>query len=193
MEEKAIKEVTLNDGVTKGFIVNRDSMHRSSSQTLYADDGSVCTISTEESVYITEEFPVDEQVLVEVGFQINKAKGAEGLVSGWANVSVNANGSVPLDWQDDIIAPEVLEKAAINFMLDYRDSGVMHEGGSVGTIVESIVFTKEKQEALGVPEGILPIGWFITVKVHDPEVFAKVKDGTYRMFSIQGTCRRIKQ
>ena len=178
-----------------GILVNRESFHRSESQSLYMDDGSCQHIDVEESVYITTETPVDEsdQVHVEVGFQINKAKDAEGLVSGWASVSVNANGSIPLDWQDDIISPEVLEKAAINFMMDYRDSGVMHEGGSVGTIVESIVFTKDKQEALGIPEGILPIGWFITVKVHDPEVFAKVKDGTYKMFSIQGTCRRIKQ
>lgn len=179
-----------------GILISRESFRRSDEQVLYLNDGTTQRVETEESVYITTETPVDEKVYVDVGFQINKAKDAEneqGLVSGWANVAVNANGSIPLDWQDDIIEPEELEKAAINFMLDYRDSGVNHEGGSVGTIVESIVFTKDKQEALGIPEGVLPVGWFITVKVHDPEVFAKVKDGTYRMFSIQGACHRIKQ
>lgn len=180
-----------------GILVSSEGFHRTSSQELYLEDGTRQRINTEESVYITTETPVDsDKVYVDVGFQISKAKDVEdeqGLVSGWANVAVNANGSIPLDWQDDIIEPDELEKAAINFMLDYRDSGVNHEGGSVGTIVESIVFTKDKQEALGIPEGVLPVGWFITVKVHDPEVFAKVKDGTYRMFSIQGACHRIKQ
>ena len=77
-------------------------------------------------------------------------------------------------------------------MMDYRDSGVAHEGDSVGTVVESMVFTKEKQEAIGIPEGTVPEGWFITVKINDKDVYAKVKDGTYKMFSIQGLCKRVE-
>lgn len=164
-----------------------------SAQTYYDDQGGRHSVVCEESVYITDEIPVkDDEVYVDIGFNLYKAKDDEQLVSGWANVSVNADGSIPLDWQDDVIAPETLEKAAIGFMLNYRESGVMHDGGAVGTVVESIVFTKEKQEAIGIPEGTVPQGWFITVKVHDKDVFAKVKDGTYKMFSIQGTCRRVK-
>lgn len=176
-----------------GILINDKCFNNRSTQTYYDDKGCRHSVTCEESVYIVDEVPVDEdKVYVDIGFNLYKAKESEQLVSGWANVSVNADGSIPLDWQDDVIAPEVLEKAAIGFMLDYRDSGVMHEGGSVGTVVESIVFTKEKQEAIGIPEGTVPQGWFITVKVHDKDVFAKVKDGTYRMFSIQGTCRRVK-
>ena len=134
----------------------------------------------------------DEEVGVSLNFDITKAKEDECLVSGWANIAVNADGSLPLDWQGDIIRPEVLEKAAINFMLEYRGSGVMHRGESQGVVVESIVFTKEKQCALGIPEGFVPEGWFITVKVMNPEVFQAVKDGKYRMFSIQGTGKRFK-
>ena len=159
---------------------------------VYREDGSRQSVRQYNSVDVTEEFPVDESVTLCVDFDIYKARGDEGLVSGWASVSINKDGSIPLDWQDDVIAPATLEKAAIGFMMDYRDSGVMHDGGSVGTVVESIVFTKEKQAAMGIPEGTVPEGWFITVKVHDPEVFAKVKDGTYRMFSIQGTAKRVK-
>lgn len=175
-----------------GCIVSRERYNTSACTTVYADDGSSTCIETEESVYITEEVPVPDEAIADICFAIHKANDAEQLVSGWANVSVNADGSLPLDWQDDIIAPETLEKAAINFMLNYRESGEMHDGGSVGTVVESIVFTKEKQAALGIPEGIVPQGWFITVKIHDAAAFARVKDGTYKMFSIQGTCRRIK-
>lgn len=115
----------------------------------------------------------------------------QGLVSGWANVAVNADGTIPLDWQGDIIRPEVLEKAAIDFMLNYRESGEMHRGSSIGVVVESIVFTKDKQAALGIPEGVVPEGWFITVKIEDNDVFEKVKSGKYRMFSIQGHGNRV--
>ncbi len=175
------------------FIVRDTCFNNRNNVTVYHDDGSTQYIRHEESVYISEEQPVDEdQLYIDLGVEIAKAKDDEQLVSGWANVSINADGSIPLDWQDDVIAPEVLEKAALNFMLNYRGSGEMHEGEAVGTVVESIVFTKEKQEAIGIPEGAVPQGWFITVKVHDPEVFAKVKDGTYKMFSIQGTCKRVR-
>lgn len=172
-------------------IIRGSSEHCYSSATVYHDDGTVQTVHTEESIYVSEERPIDE-MLVDVNFEIAKSRDDQQLVSGWASVSVNKDGSIPLDWQDDVIVPEDLEKAAINFMLDYRESGEMHEGQAKGQVVESIVFTKEKQEILGIPEGILPQGWFITVKVNDAEAFAKVKDGTYKMFSIQGTSRRVK-
>lgn len=133
-----------------------------------------------------------KDVTFSTAFSIAKANDNEGLVSGWANVAINADGSIPLDWQDDIIKPETLEKAAINFMLDYRDSGEMHRGDSKGVVVESIVFTKEKQAAIGIPEGYVPEGWFVTVKVLDPEVFEAVKTGRYNMFSIQGKAKRVK-
>ena len=129
---------------------------------------------------------------VEATFNVTKSNEEEGLVSGWANVAINADGTLPLDWQDDIISPDTLEKAAVNFMLDYRGSGVMHEGDSKGVVVESIVFTKEKQAAIGIPEGTVPEGWFITVKILDPEVFEQVKKGTYKMFSIQGHAKRVE-
>lgn len=176
-----------------GILISDKAFTNRCSEHLHTDDGRCLYVTSEENVYITEEIPVpDDTVFVDVGFNLHKVKDDEQLVSGWANVSVNADGSLPLDWQDDVIAPEVLEKAALNFMLNYRESGVMHDGGPVGTVVESIVFTKEKQEAIGIPEGTVPQGWFITVKIHDASVFAKVKDGTYKMFSIQGTCRRVK-
>ena len=128
---------------------------------------------------------------VVVNFKITKSTD-EGLVSGWANIAVQPDGSLPLDWDDDVIRPEVLEKAAINFMMEYRESGVMHQGNSKGMVVESIVLTKSKQAAIGIPEGTVPEGWFITVKVLDPSVFDMVKKGVFKMFSIQGSAKRIK-
>lgn len=159
---------------------------------VYREDGSVQRMHHNESVYITEEIPIKDDEQLNLMFSVAKSKDDMGLVSGWASVSTNADGSIPLDWQDDIIPPEVLEKAAIKFMLDYRKSGEMHEGEAKGIVVESIVLTKEKQECMGIPEGTVPQGWFITIKILDPDVFAKVKDGTYKMFSIQGKIKRVK-
>ena len=120
---------------------------------------------------------------------ITKAKGE--LVSGWASVAKKADGTTAFDWEEDILSIEELEKAAIKFMEEYRTSGERHVGDAVATVVESIVFTKEKMEALGIPEGTVAEGWFITVKV-PPDVFAKVKGGAYKMFSIQGKAKRLK-
>lgn len=175
------------------IIVNNERMVREQNLSVYRDDGSYQEVRRYSTVDSTECYPIDDDsVYLSVGFEISKAREDEQLVSGWANVAIDKDGNAPIDWQDDVIAPETLEKAAINFMLDYRGSGEMHKGNSKGTVVESIVLTKEKQRAMGIPEGTVPEGWFITVKVHDPEVFAKVKDGTYRMFSIQGTAKRVK-
>lgn len=140
-----------------------------------------------DDIYMDENPYLDN---VKINVSIEKTSD-QGLVSGWANVARNADGTIPLDWQGDIIRPEVLEKAAIDFMLQYRDSGEMHRGTSKGTVVESIVLTKDKQAALGIPDGVVPEGWFITVKINDPEVFEKVKSGRYRMFSIQGHGKRV--
>lgn len=174
-----------------GIMIDRSRASRSTETNVYLEDGPCSTLVHEESVYLVREEPVNE-CSVGVTFDITKAREDECLVSGWANVAVNADGSLPLDWQDDIIKAETLEKAAIKFMKEYRESGVMHEGTSQGDVVESITFTKEKQECLGIPEGILPEGWFITVKINNPDVFAKVKDGTFKMFSIQGSSKRVK-
>lgn len=175
-----------------GCITTNSETTTRQSINVYRDDGTYQRICREETVYITEDVPVRDDMIVDVMFDITKAKEDEGLVSGWANVAVNADGSLPFDWAGDIIRPETLEKAAINFMLEYRGSGVMHEGNEQGIVVESIMLTKEKQAAIGIPEGYVPEGWFITVKVTNPEVFKAVKEGKYKMFSIQGHAKRIE-
>ena len=175
-----------------GILVNNERFTREQELSVYRDDGSCQTVHRYDTITSTETQPVDDSVYLSVGFEVYKARDDEQLVSGWANVALDKNGNAPIDWQDDVITPATLEKAAIRFMLDYRSSGEMHKGNTKGTVVESIVLTKEKQEAIGIPAGTVPEGWFITVKVHDSEVFAKVKDGTYRMFSIQGTAKRVE-
>ena len=123
-------------------------------------------------------------------FHIAKSDDDKMLAFGWANVSIRTDGEVIEDWQEDIVEPEELEQAAYRFVELYREGGEMHERGGCAVLVESMVFTKEKQQALGIPDGTLPIGWWIGFKVTDEDVWSKVKDGTYPMFSIEGTAIR---
>ena len=125
-------------------------------------------------------------------FKVQKSDDDKMLAFGWANVAVRANGEQIEDWQGDIIDPEDLENAAYEFVQLYREGGEMHERGGVATLIESVVFTEEKQRAIGIPAGVLPVGWWIGFKVLDPEVWEKVKDGTYSMFSIEGTAERVE-
>lgn len=110
------------------------------------------------------------------------------LVFGWANVTVQEDGTTPFDWQGDVIDTEVLEAAAYNFVLN-REGGVNQEhmwGTDCGWLVESMMFTKEKMASMGIPEGTIPEGWFVGFYIPDPDVYKKVLDGTYNMFSIEG-------
>ena len=123
-------------------------------------------------------------------FKITKRDDEQMLAFGWANVSIRSDGELIEDWQEDIVEPEDLEQAAYEFVQLYREGGEMHERGGVATLVESVVFTEEKQRAMGIPEGTLPVGWWIGFKVLDADVWEKVKDGTYSMFSIEGERKR---
>lgn len=125
-------------------------------------------------------------------FKIMKSDDEKMLAFGWASVSMRVDGEVIEDWHKDIIEPEELENAAYEYVLLYREGGEMHERGGVAVLIESVVFTEEKMQAMGIPDGTLPIGWWIGFKVTDPDVWEKVKDGTYPMFSIEGVAEKVE-
>lgn len=107
------------------------------------------------------------------------------LIFGFASVAeiVDAHG--------DIISSSELEKAAYDFVLHSRAGHEMHQTKTVGRLIESIVFTKEKLKALGLPEDSLRNSWWVGFKIDDEEVWQKIKSGEYKMFSIGGKARRI--
>lgn len=114
------------------------------------------------------------------------------LVFGWANVTLQEDGTTPFDWQGDVIDTEVLESAAYNYVLQHGLANQEHSYGTeCGWLVESMMFTKDKMAALGIPDGLVPEGWFVGFYIPDPVVYQKVKDGEYNMFSIEGRAIRI--
>ena len=127
-------------------------------------------------------------------FTISKSDTDKKQVFGWASVALTEDGDQIEDWQGDMIDPEDLEQAAYEYVRLYRDGGEMHEPSKriVATMIESVVFTPEKLAAMGIPEETLPVGWWIGLQILDDDVWAKIKDGTYSMFSIEGEAERVE-
>ena len=109
------------------------------------------------------------------------------IVWGWASV-VSIDGKPVVDRQGDIIAPDVMTKAADRFMLDVRVAKAMHEGAQVGEVIHSLPLTKALGEALGVHSALE--GWIVAMKVHDDGVWDRVKSGELAAFSIGGIGKR---
>ena len=123
---------------------------------------------------------------------IYKTDDEKRLVFGWASISITVEGEQLEDRQKDMIDPDVLEEAAYEYVLHFRDTGEEHipTMRKKGKLVESVVFTEEKQRAMGIPEGILPVGWWIGFYIEDDDAWERVKNGTYKMFSIEGKAER---
>lgn len=125
-------------------------------------------------------------------FSIFKTDDDKRLVFGWASISITVDGIQLEDHQHDLIDPEDLEEAAYEYVLNFRDTGEEHISTmrKKGKLVESCVFTEEKQKAMGIPAGTLPVGWWIGFKIEDDDAWSRVKSGVYKMFSIEGRATR---
>lgn len=125
-------------------------------------------------------------------FTIAKTEPDKMLVFGWGSVAVDADGTQIEDLQGDMIDPEDLEKAAYDHVLNFRSTGERHDPRlrRKGRLVESCVFTKEKQAAIGIPPGTVPEGWWVGYKIDDPEAWEKIKSGEYQSFSVEGKGER---
>lgn len=125
-------------------------------------------------------------------WEIVKTDSDKRLVFGWANVAIRKNGQQIKDWQNDMVDPEDLEEAAYKYVLNFRNAGEEHIPAlrKKARMVESVVFTEEKLKAMGIPSGIVPLGWWIGFYVDDDDAWEKIKNGTYKMFSIEGSGAR---
>lgn len=122
---------------------------------------------------------VDKQFKV----QITKFDQDKRQVFGWASVCTK-NGEYICDKQDDIIPVESLEEAVYDYILSSRDGADMHTVKGASRCIESMVFTKEKQKALGIDLG--QEGWWVGYLVDSPDLWSAVKRGERPEFSIGG-------
>lgn len=136
----------------------------------------------------------------------SKLQADKRLAFGWASVC-KVNGLPVVDRQKDYIDAEDLEDAAYHYVQRSRVGGDMHDrqiGKSngrglwfglyspavdqprqVADLVESVVITKQKKTAMGLPDDF-PEGWWVGFRYHDDDVWEAIKKGERRGFSVHG-------
>lgn len=112
-------------------------------------------------------------------------------IFGWAKIARTKDGKVLVDREGDAISVEELEKGVYDYVLNSRDGGEVHVNRGIGTVIESMVFTKEKIAKLGLPDNSVHEGWWIGFQIHDAGVWEKIKKDEYTSFSVHGTGRRV--
>ena len=120
-------------------------------------------------------------------FAVKKSDPVKRQIFGWASVVTKAGAPV-VDFQDDMISPATMESAAYDFVLNSRQQGHMHEQVGVGKLIESMVFTLEKQRVLGIDLG--QEGWWTGFYVESDDVWKSIKAGQLPEFSIGGKAIR---
>lgn len=108
---------------------------------------------------------------------------------GWASI-VKKDGSPVVDKQGDYITIEDLEDAGYSYVQKSRVGGDMHrrdgEGPAhVSDMIESMIFTPEKIEKMGLPDNF-PQGWWVGYQINDPVVWDEVRKRGRTGFSIHG-------
>lgn len=106
---------------------------------------------------------------------------------GWFSV-IEKDGDTVVDLHGDVISEDTLIEAAHKYVMNARAGKLMHKGKNVADVVESMVFTKDVQKALGIDLGM--VGWFGAMKVHDEKAWSDIKKGKFKMFSIGGAAIR---
>lgn len=125
-------------------------------------------------------------------FKVAKVDEDQRMIFGWASVCA-LDGKLVVDKQDDSIPTEEIEKAAYDFVLYSRDQGDMHSRRGVGKLVESVVFTAEKEKCGIVAKnenGETIHGWWTGFYVTSDEVWKLHRAGKRPQFSIGGNARR---
>lgn len=100
---------------------------------------------------------------------------------------VETDGVPVIDSQGDVMLSADVEDAAYRYVKFSRMGDDRHDGRCKAVMIESMYFSKEKQEALGIDLGL--VGWWGGFEVHNEVLWAKIKTGEYESFSIGGAGR----
>jgi hypothetical protein len=131
-----------------------------------------------------------DEPTIDIEGEIAKRDDDKQQIFGWASV-VKVDGVDWIDKQADLIDIDEIENAAYDFVLNSRIGGDMHgkTGRANSEMIESFVFTPDKISKLGLPDSF-PQGWWVGMQVRDPEVWADIKQGRRKGFSIHGVGHR---
>lgn len=108
------------------------------------------------------------------------------IAYGWASVA-EIDGKPVIDSDNETITEADLDAYARQFVLGRHGGKVMHEGERESDLVESMMFTREKQKVLGIDLG--KVGWWVGLQYRKAETWARIKSGELPMFSLSGYAR----
>lgn len=116
------------------------------------------------------------------------------LFGGWAYIAHARDGSQVVDHSGDVVdTPEAwtaLEDSFIEYALESRSGDLDHQEWGAADLVEMAIFSPEKTAALGLPDGSLPQGVYVSFKARvspaGRRLWEGVKNGTIRSLSIVG-------
>jgi hypothetical protein len=135
----------------------------------------------------------DDEVSLSAEGEIVKTDPDKQIVFGWAYVAITKDGSVNYDKSGDFIDQiEEIEESAYDYVLRSRAADADHTNVKGGEMVESIVFTPDKIEKMGIPAGAVPLGWWVGYHIEDAATWERVKKGELKAFSIHGSGTRTK-
>jgi hypothetical protein len=115
------------------------------------------------------------------------------LLFGWAYVAIDKDGTQVYDHSKEFVKEENfgdLEMATYFFNIAFRESDIRHDCVAKGTLIESMVFSKEKMAKMGIPEGILPQGVWLGFYFPDDNDWNTIKSMEHPMFSIYGEAEK---
>lgn len=128
---------------------------------------------------------------------ISKIDEERRLVGGWAYVAKTADGAQVTDNSGDFVDDESwsdLKDAFIAYGLESRAGDDMHATFGVSKLAEMFVSDQERWEQMGVPEGTLPKGVFVTYRVDESvegeAAWQAIKKGERKSLSIVGKGHR---
>lgn len=112
---------------------------------------------------------------------------------GWAYISQKPGAAADefvVDKQGDFMRPETLEKTAYDYVQHSRAGDFMHLEVPMSDMIESVIFTPDKIEKMGLDPATTPVGWWVGLHFPDPKAWEIAKH--LPMFSIGGKGRRVK-
>ena len=203
-DEGASKPVTVARWAGKNYIA--DGHHRAAAAWLNGEHSIEARYVNLGTAGDKQDEPTDKRNAETVNgdwsvrFKIDKAyseQHAEAqIIFGWASVA-ERDGQIIIDKQGDMIPPAELENGVYEYVLTSREHDNMHTEAVTGALVESMVFTKAKQEALGIygklrdDQGrVLDTAWWAGWRVDTP-TWAAFKRGELPELSIGGSSLRV--
>lgn len=102
---------------------------------------------------------IDEETIIKLEPETMVKNNSNNCIFGWAYLAVDKDGVQQIDHSGELVKEadfEDMELAVYAYNLAFREADMQHDCIAKGYLVESMVFTKEKIKAMGIPDGILP-------------------------------------